>query len=80
MRMGPPRTAMSRRARSAVTHRRLSRGRRSSSRAPTVTRRLISSFAERGPARREDARQRLAQLTEREAVIVRQVTGTPRRP
>ncbi|MFC0029556.1 response regulator [Micromonospora chaiyaphumensis] len=41
--------------------------------APTVTRRLISSFAERGPARREAARQRLARLTGREAAIVREV-------
>ncbi|MFI7210449.1 response regulator [Micromonospora maritima] len=41
--------------------------------APTVTRRLISSFAERGPARREVARQRLARLTDREAAIVREV-------
>ncbi|WP_433284292.1 response regulator [Micromonospora sp. CA-244673] len=41
--------------------------------APTVTRRLISSFAERGPARREAARQRLARLTDREAAIVREV-------
>ncbi|MFF4891504.1 response regulator [Micromonospora chersina] len=41
--------------------------------APTVTRRLISSFAERGPARREAARQRLARLTDRELTIVREV-------
>ncbi|MFG2165154.1 response regulator [Micromonospora chersina] len=41
--------------------------------APTVTRRLISSFAERGPARREAARQRLARLTDREVAIVREV-------
>ncbi|MEU5672840.1 response regulator [Micromonospora sp. NPDC047762] len=41
--------------------------------APTVTRRLISSFAERGPARREAARERLAPLTERELAIVREV-------
>ncbi|MCZ7478535.1 MULTISPECIES: response regulator transcription factor [unclassified Micromonospora] len=41
--------------------------------APTVTRRLISSFAERGPARREAARQRLSRLTEREAAVVREV-------
>ncbi|MBQ1034278.1 MULTISPECIES: response regulator transcription factor [Micromonospora] len=41
--------------------------------APTVTRRLISSFAERGPARREAARQRLAPLTARELEIVREV-------
>ncbi|MEU7851281.1 response regulator transcription factor [Micromonospora parva] len=41
--------------------------------APTVTRRLISSFAERGPARREAARQRLAPLTARELEIVRAV-------
>ena len=32
--------------------------------APTVTRRLISSFAERGPARRDAARERLAPLTD----------------
>lgn len=41
--------------------------------APTVTRRLISSFAERGPARRDAARQRLAPLTGRELEIVREV-------
>lgn len=41
--------------------------------APTVTRRLISSFAERGPARRDAARQRLAPLTARELEIVREV-------
>ncbi|MFG1896110.1 response regulator [Micromonospora zamorensis] len=41
--------------------------------APTVTRRLISSFAERGPARRDAARQRLAPLTSRELEIVREV-------
>jgi DNA-binding NarL/FixJ family response regulator len=41
--------------------------------APTVTRRLISSFAERGPARRDAARQRLARLTARELEIVREV-------
>ncbi|MFG2047807.1 response regulator [Micromonospora sp. NPDC048935] len=41
--------------------------------APTVTRRLISSFAERGPARREVARERLAPLTTRELEIVREV-------
>ncbi|MEV0213509.1 LuxR C-terminal-related transcriptional regulator [Micromonospora sp. ALFpr18c] len=41
--------------------------------APTVTRRLISSFAERGPARRDVARQRLAPLTARELDIVREV-------
>ncbi|MER7330842.1 MULTISPECIES: response regulator transcription factor [unclassified Micromonospora] len=41
--------------------------------APTVTRRLIDSFAERGPARRDAARQRLGQLTERELAIVREV-------
>ena len=39
--------------------------------APTVTRRLISSFAERGPARRDAARERLAPLTVRELEIVR---------
>ncbi|MGC4865692.1 response regulator [Micromonospora sp. DT53] len=43
--------------------------------APTVTRRLISSFAERGPARRDAARARLAPLTERELAIVREVAG-----
>ncbi|MBM0274065.1 response regulator transcription factor [Micromonospora sp. STR1s_6] len=41
--------------------------------APTVTRRLISSFAERGPGRRDTARERLAALTERELAIVREV-------
>ncbi|MGC4745120.1 response regulator [Micromonospora sp. DT201] len=41
--------------------------------APTVTRRMISSFAERGPARRDAARQRLAPLTARELEIVREV-------
>ncbi|MDG4807091.1 response regulator transcription factor [Micromonospora sp. WMMD1120] len=41
--------------------------------APTVTRRLISSFAERGPARRDAARARLRTLTERELEIVREV-------
>ncbi|MEU8296015.1 response regulator transcription factor [Micromonospora sp. NPDC048909] len=41
--------------------------------APTVTRRLISSFAERGPARREAARQRLDLLTGRELEIIREV-------
>ncbi|WP_406106716.1 response regulator [Micromonospora globbae] len=41
--------------------------------APTVTRRLIDSFAERGPARREAARRRLDPLTERELAIVREV-------
>ncbi|MEU8111612.1 response regulator transcription factor [Micromonospora sp. NPDC048947] len=41
--------------------------------APTVTRRLISSFAERGPARRDAARERLAPLTGRELAIVREV-------
>ncbi|MET8352858.1 MULTISPECIES: response regulator transcription factor [unclassified Micromonospora] len=41
--------------------------------APTVTRRLISSFAERGPARRDAARQRLTRLTDRELDIVREV-------
>ncbi|MBM0231506.1 response regulator transcription factor [Micromonospora sp. STR1_7] len=41
--------------------------------APTVTRRLISSFAERGPARRDAARRRLAPLTARELEIVREV-------
>ncbi|MFF0149713.1 response regulator [Micromonospora sp. NPDC005203] len=41
--------------------------------SPTVTRRLISSFAERGPARREAARERLAPLTTRELEVVREV-------
>ncbi|PZF96992.1 response regulator [Micromonospora deserti] len=41
--------------------------------APTVTRRLIDSFAERGPARRDAARQRLGQLTGRELEIAREV-------
>ncbi|MFG3688200.1 response regulator [Micromonospora sp. NPDC047740] len=41
--------------------------------APAVTRRLINSFAERGPGRREAARQRLARLTDREAAVVREV-------
>ncbi|WFE50857.1 response regulator transcription factor [Micromonospora sp. WMMD1155] len=41
--------------------------------APTVTRRLISSFADRGPARRDAARQRLAPLTTRESEVVREV-------
>ncbi|MEU5944063.1 response regulator transcription factor [Micromonospora sp. NPDC047465] len=41
--------------------------------APTVTRRLIDSFAERGPARRDAARQRLDHLTDRELEIVREV-------
>ncbi|WFF02301.1 response regulator transcription factor [Micromonospora sp. WMMD964] len=41
--------------------------------APTVTRRLISSFADRGPARRDAARQRLAPLTTRELEVVREV-------
>ncbi|MGS2613957.1 response regulator [Micromonospora sp. LZ34] len=41
--------------------------------APTVTRRLIESFAERGPDRRTAARQRLGDLTARELEIVREV-------
>ncbi|MCM0673339.1 response regulator transcription factor [Micromonospora phytophila] len=41
--------------------------------APTVTRRLIDSFAERGPARQDAARRRLDQLTGRELEIVREV-------
>ncbi|GGM43244.1 hypothetical protein GCM10011608_29900 [Micromonospora sonchi] len=41
--------------------------------APTVTRRLIDSFAERGPARRETARRQLRCLTARELEIVRAV-------
>ncbi|SCG79770.1 two component transcriptional regulator, LuxR family [Micromonospora echinaurantiaca] len=41
--------------------------------SPTVTRRLIESFAERGPDRREAARRRLGELTVRELEIVREV-------
>ncbi|MET7747272.1 response regulator transcription factor [Micromonospora sp. NPDC005367] len=41
--------------------------------APTVTRRLISSFAERGPSRRTAARQQLDLLTDRELEIAREV-------
>jgi DNA-binding NarL/FixJ family response regulator len=41
--------------------------------APTVTRRLISSFAARGPSVAEQARARLAALTERERDVVRAV-------
>jgi DNA-binding NarL/FixJ family response regulator len=38
--------------------------------APSVTRRLISAFAAKGPATAEHARARLAQLTEREHEVV----------
>jgi DNA-binding NarL/FixJ family response regulator len=41
--------------------------------APTVTRRLISSFAEKGPSQAEVARKRLAVLTEREQQVVRAI-------
>lgn len=41
--------------------------------APTVTRRLISSFAERGPSVADQARARLAVLTDRERDVVRAV-------
>jgi DNA-binding NarL/FixJ family response regulator len=41
--------------------------------APTVTRRLISSFAERGPSGAEVANERLTALTERERQVVRAV-------
>ncbi len=41
--------------------------------APTVTRRLISSFAERGPSVADQARARLGVLTERERDVVRAV-------
>jgi DNA-binding NarL/FixJ family response regulator len=38
--------------------------------APAVTKRLISSFAERGPTRSEQARKRLTELTAREYEVV----------
>ncbi|HEY6740572.1 MAG TPA: response regulator transcription factor [Actinopolymorphaceae bacterium] len=41
--------------------------------APTVTRRLISTFAERAPSRTTAAREQLAVLTERETDVVRAV-------
>ncbi|MDP9865672.1 MULTISPECIES: response regulator [Streptosporangium] len=41
--------------------------------APTVTRRLISSFAEKGPSPAEAARKRLAVLTYRERQVLREV-------
>lgn len=41
--------------------------------APTVTKRLISAFAEVGPSRADTARRRLAVLTEREGEVVRAV-------
>ncbi|MEQ7007300.1 response regulator transcription factor [Actinopolymorpha sp. B17G11] len=41
--------------------------------APTVTRRLISSFADKGPSQAETARKRLAVLTEREQEVARAV-------
>ena len=41
--------------------------------APTVTRRLISTFADRQPTRVDAARQRLAALTGREHEVVRAV-------
>ena len=41
--------------------------------APTVTRRLISSFAEKGPSGAEVANERLTALTERERQVVRAV-------
>lgn len=41
--------------------------------APTVTRRLISSFALREPARADVARKRLADLTDREHEVIRAV-------
>jgi DNA-binding NarL/FixJ family response regulator len=41
--------------------------------APTVTRRLISSFAEKGPSGAEVANERLTVLTERERQVVRAV-------
>ncbi|HEX8629764.1 MAG TPA: response regulator transcription factor [Catenuloplanes sp.] len=43
--------------------------------APSVTRRLISTFAERTPDRRAATRQRLAALTEREREVVVAVAG-----
>ncbi|GHJ46979.1 DNA-binding response regulator [Catellatospora sp. TT07R-123] len=41
--------------------------------SPTVTRRLISSFAQRGPSVTDQARARLAVLTDRERDVVRAV-------
>jgi DNA-binding NarL/FixJ family response regulator len=41
--------------------------------APTVTRRLISSYADQRPARADEARRQLAQLTGREEEVVRAV-------
>jgi DNA-binding NarL/FixJ family response regulator len=41
--------------------------------APTVTRRIISSFAEKGPSQAEVARKRLAVLTEREQQVARAI-------
>ena len=41
--------------------------------APTVTRRLISSFAEKGPSGAEVANERLTALTQRERQVVRAV-------
>lgn len=41
--------------------------------APTVTRRLISSFAEKRPSQAEAARKRLGELTDREHEVVRAV-------
>ncbi|MBV1856531.1 response regulator [Catellatospora tritici] len=41
--------------------------------SPTVTRRLISSFAQRGPSVADQARARLAVLTDRERDVVRAV-------
>jgi DNA-binding NarL/FixJ family response regulator len=43
--------------------------------APTVTRRLISEFAERQPSRARAARERLAALTGREYDVVRALAG-----
>ncbi|WP_436761378.1 response regulator [Streptosporangium sp. V21-05] len=41
--------------------------------SPTVTKRLISSFVDRGPSRAESARKRLAALTAREEDVIRAV-------
>jgi DNA-binding NarL/FixJ family response regulator len=41
--------------------------------APTVTKRLISAFAEHGPSRAEQARQQMAALTQREEAVIRAV-------
>ena len=41
--------------------------------SPSVTRRLISSFAEKGPSQSDTARKRLAELTGREQEVVRAV-------